>query len=186
MFKTARKEIQFRASWNQSTFWYSLPLISVLILFCPVRPGLLWCFFTWWSQANDRSLTDSRLQRTSVYSRPVAYLFSSYSYRLLQVAFTSGERFGLVDTPEGTGGEYNSRQEGLSIELSSPTSVGRLSVVSVCIMTFADGVLTQSTVKMEGHPVLAVTSVVYLVYSTAVLHNARPFLPPETWIHVVT
>jgi len=30
---------------------------------------------------------------------------------------TNGERFGLVDTPEGAGEEYNNRQEGLSIEL---------------------------------------------------------------------
>jgi hypothetical protein len=69
--------------------------------------------------------------------------------------------------------------------LSSPTSVGRLSVVSVCIMTFADGVLTKSTLKMEGHHVLAVPSFVYLVYSSAVLHTPRPFLQPETWRHGV-
>lgn len=53
-------------------------------------------------------------------------------------------------------------------------------MVSVCIMTFADGVLTQSTLKMEGHPVLAVPFVDYLVYSAAVLHTPRPFLPSET------
>jgi hypothetical protein len=47
-------------------------------------------------------------------------------------------------------------------------------------MTFADGVLTQSTLKMEGHPVLAVPSVVYLVYSAAVIHTPRPYLPSET------